>query len=80
MPILGADFLTHYKLSVELASQTLTDTSTNIQRCGFISKYSTIGTDNYYTYSQWLRRDNTSVPITTITVNTQRTCETPCHT
>ncbi|CAE1260593.1 unnamed protein product [Acanthosepion pharaonis] len=43
MPIIGADFLTHYKLSVELASQTLTDTSTNLQRCGFISKYSTIG-------------------------------------
>ncbi|CAE1170714.1 unnamed protein product [Acanthosepion pharaonis] len=43
MPILGADFLTHYKLSVELASQTLTDTSTNLQRYGFISKYSTIG-------------------------------------
>lgn len=43
MPILGADFLTHYKLSVELASQNLTDTSTKIQRCGVISKYSTIG-------------------------------------
>ncbi|CAE1294852.1 unnamed protein product [Acanthosepion pharaonis] len=43
MPIIGADFLNHYKLSVELASQTLTDTSTNLQRCGFISKYSTIG-------------------------------------
>ncbi|CAE1300649.1 unnamed protein product [Acanthosepion pharaonis] len=46
MPILGADFLTHYALSVELASQTLTDTSTNVKRCGFISKYSTIGLTN----------------------------------
>ncbi|CAE1298418.1 unnamed protein product [Acanthosepion pharaonis] len=41
-PILGADFLAHFNLSVELSSRTLTDTRTSIQRRGALSRHSTI--------------------------------------
>ncbi|CAE1286253.1 unnamed protein product [Acanthosepion pharaonis] len=43
MPILGADFLAHYDLSVDLFSRTLTDARTNLQRRGSTSIHSTLG-------------------------------------
>lgn len=43
MPIIGADFLTHYNLSVDLSSRTLTDARINLQRRGSTSRHSTLG-------------------------------------
>lgn len=43
LPIIGADFLAHFDLSVELSSRTLTDMRTDMRRRGFLSKLSTVG-------------------------------------
>lgn len=42
-PILGADFLAHFDLSVELSSHTLPDMRTDIRQRGVLSRLSTIG-------------------------------------